>query len=231
MVATAAALACVLAGGPSLAQQVAGSGSVTDEVAGMLAAMHPDYTEYIGSVRFGDSRLRPEGLYAGLVRRGGGDPRDPGDGPDRGPGVVNDLIVYTDTFEPWSSAAWRRLLADHEYFHARHFARGFTIPLVGFGTAEIDAHYCEALAWGYVVERAAAGAYGDLSRRERLEAEERYREHFTRFHRFVMRRQPTAWAHYGRFLPEPDGRLTSAESVPRATSSPAAGRETARAIP
>ena len=109
-----------------------------DQVAALIATMHPDYTTYIHSIRYGRSRLRPESIYAGLVRPGGADPRDAGDGPRAGRGAVNDLIVYADTFEPWRTPAWRLMIADHEYFHARHLAKGYDLPLVGFGIARVD---------------------------------------------------------------------------------------------
>jgi hypothetical protein len=200
-----------------------------EQVTALLASLHADYGLYIGSVRIGGSRLRPASIYAGLVRRGGRDPQDPRDGPQMGLGATNDLIIYTDTFESWRTTAWRRLLADHEYFHARHMAHGFPIPVVGFGDAQADADYYEALAWGYVLERAAGGAYGDLSPKERAEAAAQYENHFGRFQRFVLRRQPSAWAHYGRFLPPPDtiaSLTTPVASAPTAEPAPAAASGT-----
>lgn len=185
-----------------------------DHVAVLLAAMHPDYTTYIHEIRYGGSRLRPVSIYAGLVRPGGADPRDADDGPRAGRGAVNDLIVYADTFEPWRTQAWRLLIADHEYFHARHLAKGYNLPLVGFGNPRVDADYLEAMAWQYVVRRAADGLYGPLSRVESAEALSRYRDHHEDFRRYVYKTQPSAWAHYGRFLPEPLTRITSAVSIP-----------------
>jgi hypothetical protein len=174
-----------------------------DDVAALLASLHPDYHDYIAAVRYGRTRLRPLSLYAGLVRRGGLDPRDPDDGPRAGRGVSNDLIIYADTYETWRTPAWRRLLVDHEYFHARHLAHGLSAPVVGFGDARADTDYYEALAWGYVLSRDEQGVYGELSARERSEVAARYAEHRDRFHAFVMKEQASAWAHYGRFLPDP----------------------------
>jgi len=200
------------------------SGPLTtpEETAATLASLHPDYGDYIAQVRFGDRRAKPPGIDAGLVRPGGGDPRDPEEGPLMGRGQRNDLIIYADTFAPEASAAWRRLLPDHEYFHARHLARGFDIPAVSFGEAQADRDYCEALAWGWVLRRAVEGIYGTLSARERAEVEDLYSRHFEGFHRFVMRRQPAAWAHYGRFLPPPG--IMSAEPVAARAPSPEADR-------
>jgi hypothetical protein len=214
--AVAVALSCAV-------EPVAAGPDVTpDQVASLLAAMHPDYERYIASVRYGPSRLRPASLYAGLVRRGGLDPRDPGDGPRSGRGVANDLIIYADTFEPWRSTGWRRLVADHEYFHARHGPGGAGVPVVGFGNRRVNEDYYEALAWGHVARQAAQGVYGDLTRGELAEAAARYREHQDRFRRFVMVAQASAWAHYGRFLPDPDV-VTTPATAPTATPGPAAG--------
>ncbi len=209
---------------PCFIQAEAAAPILTPErVASILAEMHPDYTRYIGEVRYGRSRTRPEALYAGLVRQGGLDPRDPDDGPSTGRGAVNDLIIYVDTFETWRTQAWCLLLADHEFFHAKHLARGFRIPVVGFGDPRIDSDYYEALAWGYVLERARDGVYGEISSRERAEVRTRYEEHLERFRAFVMRRQPSAWAHYGRFFSEPVEMISSSRTDPGAgTGLPAA---------
>ena len=127
---------------------------------------------------------------------------------------MNDLIIYADTFEISASPAWRRLILDHEYFHARHLARGFPLPVVSFEDASADTHYYEALAWGYVLERAAAGLYGDLTIREDAELKSRYRDHRSGFRAFVFDRQPSAWAQYGRFLPPEGDRAGTITPVP-----------------
>jgi hypothetical protein len=193
-----------------------------DQVTSRLASMHPDYPRYIHEIRYGRSRLRPVFLYAGLVRRGGDDPGDSAVGPLAGRGALNDLIVYADTFEPWRTEAWRLMVIDHEYFHARHLARGYNLPLVGFGRPQVDSDYLEAMAWAHVLGQVASGAYGDLSPAEKAEAVSRYRDHYDRFRRFVMGAQPSAWAHYGRFLPEPSSGITSARSALREEISPGA---------
>ncbi|MFQ5701755.1 MAG: hypothetical protein ACE5HU_07930 [Acidobacteriota bacterium] len=197
-----------------------------EEMGCLLGSIHSDYRLYIGKIRYGATRLRPGSLYAGLVRQGGIDPRRLDDGPSSGHGAINDLIIYADTFEPWRTPAWRRLLADHEYFHARHLARGFDLPLVAFGDRAVDLHFHEALAWGYVARRADRGLYGELSRRERVELAARYREHLEGFRRFVMKHQPSAWAYYGKMLEAPGAPLRSADSGPAEVPEPAAGPET-----
>ena len=222
--ASAWVLAAWLAWAGGAARVQAAPDVTPDQVAALLASMHPEYRRYISSVRYGTSRLRPASLYAGLVRQGGRDPREPGDGPLSGRGIANDLIVYADTFESWRSLAWRMLVTDHEYFHARHLAHGAGVPVVGFGEAQANTDYYEALAWGHVLERAAAGDYGELTDRERAEAARMYDDHRGGFLRFVMQRQASAWDHYGRFLPEdPAGRATARAGTPAPpTSAPPA---------
>ncbi len=181
----------------------------------ILASLHPDHSRWIGGIRLGDAGAEA-GIYAGLVRPGGRDPRDPRDAPVAGDGVVNDLVIFPHAFESRSSPSWIALVIDHEYFHARHLARGFPVPLVSFeGRADRD--YLEALAWGWVLGRAAQGRYGALTASERSEVAARYRRHRDAFRRFVMDVQPTAWAHYGRFLREAEAGprpVTSVASAP-----------------
>jgi len=207
---------CAAASGPCL---------TPEEAVSILHSLHEDFGRYIGEVRYGTSRLRPGSIYAGLVRPGGNDPRLADDGPRMGLRAVNDLIIYADTFDLSASVAWRRLILDHEYFHARHMAHGFALPVVGFGDVTADADYYEALAWGYVVRRAEAGVYGELSAREAAEALSRYRRHRSAFRTFVFDRQPSAWAHYGRFLPaHADGAadVTPARAAPTGEIEPRA---------
>jgi len=197
-----------------------------EQMSAMLASLHPDYRDYISSVRYGPTRLHPATLYAGLVRSGGLDPRDPDQAPRVGRGATNVLIIYADMFEPWRSGAWRLLVADHEYFHARHLARGFDIPVAGFGVSRADTAYREALAWAWVLERGGQGVYGPLSERELREAASRYTQHYEAFLEFVMERQASAWAHYGRFLPDPESLIKLASSAPTAATPPPAGPAT-----
>ena len=221
--ASAWALAAWLAWAGCASRAPAAPELTPDQVAARRASMHPEDRRYISSVRYGASRLRPASLYAGLVRQGGRDPREPGDGPLSGRGIANDLIVYADTFEPSRSLAWRMLVTDHEYFHARHLAHGAGVPVVGFGEARANTDYYEALAWGHVLARAAAGDYGELTDRELAEAARMYGEHRGGFLRFVMERQASAWDHYGRFLPEDPARRATARAVtPHPTSAPPA---------
>jgi hypothetical protein len=178
----------------------AGAGAPRAWFADLLEQMHPEYRAFVHEVRGGATRLHPQGLVAGLVRPGGRDPRDPRDAPLAGAGTRNDIIVYEDTFEPGASEAWRRVLVDHEYFHALHLGHGAAAPAVDFGDPGVNRDYYEALAWGYNLERIEQSSYPGLSLGERRLAEERYRGHRLAFERWLQRDHRDAWQHYGRFF-------------------------------
>lgn len=209
----------------------AGQDGPGDDFERILGELHPDFRLFVGAIRPGPSRLHPSNLYMGLVRPGGLDPTRRDDAPLVGRGVRNDIIVYADSRELGRSLGWAQLLIDHEYFHARHLAGGFGVPLVSFHDREADHHYHEALAWGWVLARADQGVYGRLSAREREEAASHYRSHREAFRAFVARRQPSAWAHYGRFLADPDDPLRWARRSPTGEPAPEAGPATARETP
>lgn len=202
-----------MAGGSLLTAAPAADLVVGARIDDVLAILHADHARWIGRIR---TATGGGGLYAGLVRPGGRDPRDPDDAPVPGPGRVHDLVLFPEAFGPNRTAAWVALIVDHEYFHARHLSGGFAVPLVSFD-GRADRHYLEALAWGWVLGRSRDGAYGPMPSSERREVEVMYREHREAFRRFVLERQPSAWAHYGRFLREEDAgpvRLTSVASAP-----------------
>ncbi|MEE9217476.1 MAG: hypothetical protein V3U98_00225 [Acidobacteriota bacterium] len=164
----------------------------------ILEVLHPDYATFVHQVRAGKQRLHPIGLLAGLVRPGGTNPLDPRDAPVAG--KRNDIIIYDDTFERGTSAAWRSLIVDHEYFHAKHLGRGVKAPAVDFGEEQINRHYYEALAWGYNLERMEQGRYPGLRAAEQRTARRRFLEHRKAFRRWLLRNHAPAWLHYGRFL-------------------------------
>jgi hypothetical protein len=174
-----------------------------DDFHGILAAMHPDYAAYVGAVRSGPTRFHPSNLYMGLVRSGGKDPMQIGDAPFLGKGVKNDIIVYADSREAGRSLGWAMLLIDHEYFHARHLARGDNTPVPSFGDPEVDRNYYEAVAWGYNLAQADEDAYPTLTHADYLEAFRNYSMHFEAFRDYILRHDRSAWAHYRRFLHEP----------------------------
>lgn len=165
-----------------------------------LGALHPDWTAYIARVR--PAAADPGNAYFALVRAGGSDPRLEANAPSPGRARRFDLLQFPAA--AGLGEEWSRLLLDHEYFHARHLARGDRLPAPGFGHAAADRHFQEALAWGYNLERLGSGAYGELPAARRAEAESCYREHREAFRRFVLRRDPAAWAYYGRLLPARD---------------------------
>jgi hypothetical protein len=154
----------------------------------------------------GSTRFHPPGLYMGLVRTGGRDPLGRDDTPMVGSGVRNDIIVYADSREAGRSLGWAMLLIDHEYFHARHLGRGDRTPTPFFGDPDIDRHFYEAVAWGYNLAQADEGEYPTLTHADYAEAFRNYTLHFEAFREFILRRDRPAWAHYQRFLPDPDER-------------------------
>ncbi len=184
-----------------------------EDATARLAALHPDQGTYIARVRALDARAE-SAIYAGLVRPGGTDPADEDNAPVRGAGVRNDLVIFPGTLAAPHTPAWLDVILDHEYFHARHLARGFPIPLVSFGIEKIDRHYLEALAWGWVVKRIDDGLHGGLGPKERAEVLAHYERHLEGFRKFVMARQPGAWAHYGRFFPPREAQVRLLAAAP-----------------
>jgi hypothetical protein len=172
-----------------------------DDFQKILAGLRPDYASYIGSIRPGATRFHPATLYMGLVRSGGVDPTLPGDAPLVGRGVKNDVVVYADSRDAGRSLGWAMLLIDHEYFHARHLARGDRTPAPSFGDAEADRHFYEAVAWGYNLAQADDDEYPGLTHADYLEAFKNYSMHFDAFRDFILRHDHHAWAYYRLFLP------------------------------
>jgi hypothetical protein len=180
--------------------------ATNDDYCRILLELRPDYAHYVAKIRVGETRFHPANLYMGLVRNGGRDPNRLEDAPSLGRGVRNDIIVYADSREAGRSLGWAMLLIDHEYFHARHLARGDRTPVPSFGDPEIDRHYYEAVAWGYNLAQADEDEYPTLTHADYLEAFRNYSMHFEAFRDYVLRHDRTAWAHYRRFLPDPAAR-------------------------
>ena len=171
-----------------------------DDFQQLLSAMHPDYTTYIGAIRTGSTRFHPVTLYMGLVREGGKDPTLPEDAPLIGRGVKNDVVVYADSREAGRSDGWAMLLIDHEYFHARHLARGDNTPVPSFGSPEVDRHFYEA-AWGTTWWKPRRGGYPTLTHADYLKPSgiTPCTSNPSGLHPAPI----TMRAHYRRFLPEP----------------------------
>jgi len=72
----------------------------------ILSGLHPDYPNFVGGIRQGETRFHPPTLYMGLVRPGGKDPTRLDDAPLLGRGVKNDIIVYADSREVGRSPGW-----------------------------------------------------------------------------------------------------------------------------
>lgn len=178
-----------------------------NDPAGRLDDLHDDWHRYIGEIRevsAGRAAVSPTGIYSGLVRKGGRDPRIGEDAPVSGRGARNDMILYPSATDPLRSPGWLALILDHEYFHARHLARSGPAPLVDFEDDAANTAYYEATAWSFVYEKARRGVYGPLAPAEMKEVLATYRRHLKAFKTFVLHRQPAAWRHYGRFVVEPD---------------------------
>lgn len=173
----------------------------------ILRALHSDFESYIHAIRIlteTQASVSPDALYSGLVRIGGVDPGLRADAPAGGRGMRNDVVLFASALDPARAPAWRRLILDHEYFHARHLAEGWRTPLVDFGDARVNHDFYEAVAWGYVLQRGQDGVYGDLPAADMREVRALYQRHFQAIRAFILERQPSAWAHYGRFMPDLD---------------------------
>jgi hypothetical protein len=183
----------------------------------LLAALHADAGKYVRAVRVVSlhaAAVSPEAIYSGLVRPGGRDPRLPEDAPRVGRGERNDVVVFASALDPARSPGWLLLILDHEFFHARHLARGGRTPLADFADDAANHHYYEATAWSYVVDRALRGAYGELGARDLREAAGALKRHRDAIRTFILGRQPSAWTHYERFMaaegPDPPPRAARA---------------------
>ena len=189
-----------------------------DDAVRILRELHPDFADYVHEMRLVTTqaaRASTEALYSGVVRIGGVEPRLKEDAPDSGKGVRNDIILFPAALDPTRSPGWRQLLLDHEYFHARHLAHGWKVPVVDFGSSEVNSNYYEATAWSYVVRRARLGTYDQLSRGDLREAQATYTRHYQAIRKTIMDLQPSAWAHYRRFLVDPKGKApTGARLAP-----------------
>jgi len=176
------------------------AGAPPAEFIEILGQMHPEYRAVVGEVRPGTTRHHPAGVAAGLVRSGGRDPLDLRDAPRAGAGVHNDIIVYDGAFREGGGDAWRRLIVDHEFFHALHLAHGVEAPAVDFGDEGVNRDYYEALAWGYNLQRAGDNSYPGLEGIAWRRMEARCVEHRDQFKLWLQREHRVAWEHYGRFF-------------------------------
>jgi len=180
-----------------------------------LARIHPDYRLYISGVRPlapGVSRR----LYMGVVRPGAGDPAGRDSSPFAGPGARNDIVYDGEAILAGHSPAFRYLLLDHEYFHARHLAGGTLLPLAGGAGVEIERHYNEAAAWGFNVLEARAGRYPGLRPDEFREALDRQGEHYAALKALMKAKDPGGWTRMADLLRQPDLLVKTGGSRPPA---------------
>ena len=168
-----------------------------------LARIHPDYRLYISGLRPlapGVSRR----LYMALVRPGADDPAGHESAPYAGLGARNDIVYDGEAILAGHSPAFRYLLLDHEYFHARHLAGGTLLPLASGAGAEIERHYNEAAAWGFNVAEARAGRYPGLRPDEFREALDRHGEHFASLKALMKEKDPGRWSGMADLLRQPE---------------------------
>jgi hypothetical protein len=177
-----------------------------------LATLRPDYLRYISSVR----PLAPgvaRRLYMALVRPGAKDPAGVGSAPFAGPGARNDIVYDETSVASGHSTAWRSLLLEHEYFHARHMAGATLLPVVRGDVPEIGRHFNEAAAWGFNVAEARAGRYPGLRADEFREALDRLGEHYAALRALLKDVDPERWTLLSNFLREPASLLIAPDSA------------------
>jgi len=152
-----------------------------DPAESLLASLHPDYHQFISSIRpLAEGEGARASVYMVLVRPGASDAKAAASAPLAGQGARNDILYDPGVLRSDRSLAWRQLLLDHEYFHARHLAGSTTVPLPAHQAqrgAAWERHYFEAAAWGWSVAQARAGRYPGLRESEFREALDRLGDH------------------------------------------------------
>ncbi len=210
----AAAGAAFIMGGEALSAPVPGEPRLDPPaLVRTLATLRPDYTRYISSVR----PLAPgvgRRIYMALVRPGAIDPEGRGSAPYAGPGARNDIVYDEAAITSGHSVAWRCLLLDHEYFHARHMAGATLLPVERGGELAVQRHYNEAAAWGFNVAEARAGLYPGLREDEFREALDRLGEHYAELRALLKDADPERWSRISELLGRPAALLTTAGSSP-----------------
>jgi len=203
----------------------AGQGLDAPTLVQTLAGLRPDYLQYVSSVR----PLAPGvagRLYMALVRPGATDPAQKGSAPYAGPGAKNDIVYDESSIADGHSVAWRSLLLEHEYFHARHMAGATLLPVTRDRVPEIERHYNEAAAWGFNVAEARAGRYPGLREDEFREALDRLGEHYSALRALLKDTDPARWSRISELLRRPEDLLaTGSAPAPVSSLSAAAGRE------
>jgi hypothetical protein len=175
-----------------------------------LAGLRPDYRRYIFSVR----PLSPgvaRRIYMALVRPGATNPAGRGSAPYAGPGARNDIVYDEEAVVSGHSLAWRNLLLDHEYFHARHMAGATLLPVTRGDAPELERHYNEAAAWGFNVAEARAGHYPGLREDEFREALDRMGEHYAALRALLKDADPERWNRISELLRRPDRLIETAD--------------------
>ena len=176
-------------------------------LAAALATLHPDYPLFIGAIR----PLPPgttRSIYMALVRPGAIDPGGLDSTPFAGHAARNDIVYDRSMIAAGHTFAWRLLLLDHEYFHARHVAGGTSLPMPGHFGREVERRFNEAAAWGFNVGEARAGRYPGLRPDEFREALDRYGEHYTALRELTSGSGGESWSAFSDLLRLPPVLIT-----------------------
>jgi len=191
-----------------------------------LGSIRPDFPIYIGSLRpFSGAAGRR--IYMALVQPGATDPTRVASAPLAGRGARNDIVFDARAVMDGHSDAFRRMLLDHEYFHARHLAGTTSVPAPRSLPADLQTRYSEAAAWGFNVAEARAGRYAGLRPDEFREALDRYRDHYAVLRKMAAGRAGFEWEEISEALRRPALRM-NAGPVPEVRARPSApGRSSA----
>jgi hypothetical protein len=145
-----------------------------------------------------------------LVQPGATDPTRLTSAPLAGRGARNDIVFDPRAVMEGPSDAFRLLLLDHEYFHARHLAGATTVPAPRGLPADLQTRYSEAAAWGFNVAEARSGRYAGLRPDEFRQTLDRYRDHYAALRSLAAGRSDIAWSGISEALRRPDLRATAA---------------------
>ncbi len=185
-----------------------------------LGAFRPDFPIYIGSLR-PIAGVTGRRIYMALVQPGATDPTRVASAPLSGRGARNDIVFDARAVMDGHTEAFRRMLLDHEYFHARHLAGTTSVPAPRNVPADLQTRFSEAAAWGFNVAEARAGRYAGLRPDEFREALDRYRDHYAALKTMAAGRTGLEWEEIVEALRRPDLRANAGPD-PEVRARPAA---------
>jgi hypothetical protein len=183
-----------------------------------LGSIRPDFPIYIGSLRpFSGAAGRR--IYMALVQPGATDPTHVASAPLAGRGARNDIVFDARAVSDGHSDGFRKMLLDHEYFHARHLAGTTSVPEPRSLPVDLQTRYSEAAAWGFNVAEARAGRYAGLRPDEFRQALDRYRDHYAVLRTLAAGRAGVGWKGISEALRRPALRM-NAGPVPEVRARP-----------